>query len=197
MYILYETNEKHPALVTLAEGTDPLAEALKVIPPGVRFITIPSLPTEAGQERWRVDYDSRTVVIAAPPPPTTAQVTDERDRRLYGGFPFNVRGTSVIFDSDDVSLKRITGAATLAGFAINAGASAGDYRWHGGPEDFLWIAHDNSTFRLDALEMLSLGKEASRWESTHIFAAHILKSSPEIPSDFTDDKYWIAPLSSN
>ena len=121
---------------------------------------------------------------------SSMDVNIERDRRLRAGFTFAVRGTPFTFDSDEASIKRITGAATLAGFAIGAGAPEGYRKWHGGSTDFAWITQNNEVVPLDAHEMLSLGKMAANWESRHVFMAHYLKSFPSIPLDYTEDKYW-------
>lgn len=125
------------------------------------------------------------------PPVTSGQVNAERDRRLVAGFPFPRPDRDVWeFQSDDQSIKRITGAATLAGFAMGAGAGAGDYFWHGGTTPFRWILADNRVVEIDAPTMFAVGQAAAKWESAHIFAAKALKDMAPIPADYTDDKYW-------
>jgi len=125
-------------------------------------------------------------LIESLPPITGARVNIERDRRLNTTFIFQ----GVPYDCDQNSLARITGAATLAGFAIGAGAPAGYYRWHGGDTDFMWIANDNSLNVMDAQTCFALGQAAASNQSAHIFAADILKRQNPIPRDYTDDSHW-------
>ena len=120
------------------------------------------------------------------PPPTFEDVNLERDRRLRGTIPF--MGT--VFDCDAASLQRITGAATLAGFAIGRGAAAGDLYWHGGPEPFTWISNENVPVEMDAFATFKFGQVAAANETAHIVAARALKDMKEIPRDFQDDKWW-------
>ena len=115
-----------------------------------------------------------------------ADVNAERDRRL--GTTFTFAGKS--YDCDTASLARITGAATLAGFAMGAGAAAGNLRWHGGAADFMWIAADNTLTTMDAQTCFGFGNAAATNQSAHIFASRTIKAMDPIPSDYTDDKYW-------
>lgn len=125
---------------------------------------------------WRMD----------PPPPSVADVNKERDQRIADGFLFMDR----IFQSRSDDRENIAGAGTLASIAIMGGAQPGDYRWHGGSEDFVWIAADNSLIQMDAFDVVNFGKTAAAWKSAHIFAARALKDSSEIPSDYRDDARW-------
>jgi len=115
-----------------------------------------------------------------------AAVNAERDRRL--GTTFIFAGKS--YDCDTASLARITGAATLAGFAMGAGAPSGNLRWHGGAADFTWIAADNSLTTMDAQTCFAFGNAAATNQSAHIFAGRTVKAMDPIPADYTDDKYW-------
>lgn len=117
---------------------------------------------------------------------TEYHVDVERDRRMRDVLSF--QGNT--YDVDEMSLQRITGAATLAGFAVAAGAQPGNFRWHGGNTDFAWITSDNQTVTLDAPTVFSLGQAAANWESLHIFAARSLKDMNSIPQDYTNDSYW-------
>ena len=141
--------------------------------------------------------DSGTAAYVAPDPEpepdpeealaqARAAVNAERDRRL--GTTFAFAGKS--YDCDAQSLARITGAATLAGFAMGAGAEADDLRWHGGKADFTWIAADNSLTTMDAQTCFAFGNAAATNQSAHIFAGHAIKAMDPIPADFTNDKYW-------
>lgn len=115
-----------------------------------------------------------------------AQVNAERDRRLQADFEFQ----GVMYQRDQISLARITGAATLAGFAVGAGAPAGFYRWHNGPTDFSWIASDNSLTVMDAPTCFAFGQEAAAVETRIVFAAKALRDMDTIPDDVTDDAWW-------
>lgn len=130
---------------------------------------------------------------APPEPPKVLDSYDvdaERDKRLQAGFTFDIRGTTYGFQTDEVSMKRIAGAATLAGFAMGAGAKPGNFKWTGGATNFAWITAENSMVEMDAFETFAVGQRAARHETKHIFIAHYLKSIPTIPEDFADDKYW-------
>lgn len=126
------------------------------------------------------EYEDPPVIV------TRADVNAERNRRMRGTFIFN----GVAFNCDSDSLQRITGAGTLAGFAMGAGAQAGDLYWHGGTDPFAWIAADNSIVTMDAPTAFAFGQAAARNETLHIFAAKALKDTDPIPTDFSDDKWW-------
>lgn len=117
---------------------------------------------------------------------TSQEVNQERDRRIASGFVFKGK----LFDFDEASKQRITGAAALAGFAIATGKQRGDLLWHGGVDPFSWITHDNSTTQLDAFEMFTLGQEAAKHETIHIFAAREIKNQSPIPTNYQEDMYW-------
>jgi len=113
-------------------------------------------------------------------------IQQERDRRLKADFEFN----GVMFQRDPESLARITGAATLAGFAIAAGAEIGNLRWANPVRDFGWIASDDTVVPMDAQTCFSFGQAAAERETSIIFAAKTLREMNPIPSDYTDDSYW-------
>jgi len=110
----------------------------------------------------------------------------ERDRRMKAGFLFG----GVAYDFDDASKARITGMATLAGFAMAQGAQAGDYLWAGGATPFVWIASDNSFVPMDAPTCFAFGQAAAAHEIAFIFAARMLKDMAPIPEDFSNAAYW-------
>lgn len=116
----------------------------------------------------------------------SALIDIERDRRMKAGVLFN----SVMYDFDDASKSRITGMATLAGFAIGAGAQPNDLYWHGGASPFVWVASDNTFIPMDAQTVFALGQTAATHEMTYIFTARALKDAPVIPTDFINDNYW-------
>ena len=145
-----------------------------------------------GVEVWSMGIDSEVqgykLVRWAmeKPAPTKQQVKEERDRRVDSGFVFSDKR----YQSRQEDRENIAGAGTLAAIAIMNGAKPGDLRWHGGEEDFAWIAEDNSINPMDAFTVIQLGKTAAAWKSAHIFAARALKDLPEIPADFDNDKFW-------
>lgn len=119
-------------------------------------------------------------------PDVSEAINTERDRRIVENFSFG--GTA--FDFDDKSKSRVTGAATLAGFAIGAGALAGDLLWSGGSGPFTWISKDNSLVTMDAQTCFAFGQAAAAHERAHIFSARALKDMTPVPANFTDDEYW-------
>lgn len=121
-----------------------------------------------------------------PPPPSSADVDQERDRRTAGGFSFG----GFFYQSRPEDRENIAGAATAALAAMVNGAQAGDYRWHGGDTDFVWIAADNTTHALDAQMTFAMGQAAMAHKQDHIFAARTLKNMPAIPADYAEDDYW-------
>lgn len=151
----------------------------------------PHVGTESDFSNWMVSG-----WVEGPEPPKTIsrdQVNTERDRRVSSGLPFN----SSVFDFDQRGKDNITGAASLAKFAVLAGAQPGDYKWHvtdpankDSAQPFSWITQDNSLVLLDAQTTSSLGDAAANWETVHVFAARSLKEMSPIPLDFEDDKYW-------
>lgn len=117
---------------------------------------------------------------------TAADVNRERDRRLAGDFLFN----GVLFQRDAVSLQRITGAATQAGFAMLNGSQPGDMRWFNPAADFVWISSNNTLVPMDAQTCYAFGQAASAVETALIFKAKALREMNPIPADYTNDSYW-------
>ncbi len=119
--------------------------------------------------------------------PSSFDVDLERDRRISAGFSFN--GAS--YQSRPEDRENIQGASTAALSAMVNGAQPGDYRWHGGNNDFVWIAADNSIHLLDAQSTFALGQAAMAHKQALIFAARTLKDLEPIPGDFaTNPAYW-------
>jgi hypothetical protein len=110
----------------------------------------------------------------------------ERDRRLEADFEFQGK----MYQRDPVSLQRISGAATLAGFAIAAGFQVGNYRWANAARDFGWIASDDSVVLMDAQTCFAFGQAAAKVETDLIYAAKVLREMETIPEDYTEDEYW-------
>lgn len=122
------------------------------------------------------------------PEPTPFAVDRERDRRIAAGFVFEGK----LYQSRPEDRENIAGASVAALAAISAGALPGDYRWHGGDSDFVWIAADNSLTLMDAQTMFALGQTAMAHKQAHIFAARALKDADPIPVDYADDIHWPA-----
>lgn len=128
-----------------------------------------------------------TIPPYAPPVTTESEVDAERDRRIADGFTFG----GVFYQSRRADRENIAGAAVAALAAIGAGAQVGDYRWHGGDSDFMWIAADNSMHPLDAQSTFAMGQAAMAHKQAHIFAARALKDMDSIPGDYaTNPAYW-------
>lgn len=117
---------------------------------------------------------------------THAAINAERAHRLAADFTFQGKQ----YQRDSVSVQRITGAATLAGFAMAQGAQPGNHHWHGGEQPFAWIASDNSLTLMDAQTTFAFGNACATVETRLIFAAKALRDADPIPEDFADDKYW-------
>jgi hypothetical protein len=132
--------------------------------------------------------DNAEVLAYRNPPPSSADVNAERDRRTEAGVPF----MGHVFDFNQMGKDNITGAATLAKFAILKGAQPGDYRWANPNVDFSWIVQSNEKVLMDAHQVSALGDVAANWATLHIFAARAIKDMVPIPSDYADDKYWPA-----
>jgi hypothetical protein len=135
-------------------------------------------------------YDASTgehrVSEFTPLPTSPGQVIAERNRRITDDFEFMGK----MYQRDAASLQRITGAATLAGFAIAGGAKAGNLRWANAAQDFGWIASDNTITPMDAQTCFAFGQAAANVETRLIFAAKRLRAMDPIPADFTDDRWW-------
>lgn len=113
-------------------------------------------------------------------------VRQERDRRLKADFTFN----GVQYQRDPVSLQRITGAATLAGFAIASGAKVGNLRWANPDRDFVWISSDDTPVPMDAQTCFAFGQAAANVETSLILAAKVLREMNPVPEDYKDSKWW-------
>jgi len=150
--------------------------------------TVPDSKVRVGAERFERDGSVVRQVfdLTDVPGPSTADINAERDRRVASGFMFK----GLLFQSRIEDQKRINGAGTLAAIAIMNGSQVGDYRWHNGASDFVWISDDNRLVRMDAFDIIAFGQAAARWESEHVFAARNLKDMVDSPKDYADDKYW-------
>lgn len=160
---------------TVLEGG--VAVRVKFVPADYRFDLSPSVREFDPVADAALDPDLQ---------PTRENVNIERDRRLNAGFAFYGN----VFDSDLLSVQKVTGATLKANLAISAGAAVGDLRWFNPAEDFSWIAQDNSLVSLDAHDMAAMGDALALYHQQVIFAARDLKNSDPIPSDFASDIHW-------
>lgn len=123
----------------------------------------------------------------SPLPPEDRAIDTERDRRISAGFSFG----GVFYQSRPEDRENIQGASTAALAAMVNGAQPGNYRWHGGETDFMWIADDNTTHPLDAQSTFAMGQAAMAHKQAHIFAARALKDMDPVPADYaTNPAYW-------
>ncbi|HEV7458241.1 MAG TPA: hypothetical protein VGN96_15830 [Roseococcus sp.] len=126
------------------------------------------------------------VAPPGPDPVTTEQVDAERDRRIDAGMEFQ----GVRYQTRPQDRENVAGASIMALAAMVQGAQPGDYRWHGGEADFVWIGEDNSLTPFDAMTFFGFGQAMAAHKSAHIFAARALKDSVPIPLDYASDAYW-------
>lgn len=131
-------------------------------------------------------WDGETFAPPEPDPVTTEVVDTERDRRIDAGFEFK----GVHYQSAPNDRENLAVASTAALAAMMHGAQPGDYRWHGGDSDFVWIAADNSTHPMDAQTMFALGSAAMVHKQAMIFAARVIKAVDPIPADYAEDGHW-------
>ena len=110
----------------------------------------------------------------------SARVNAERDRRICAGFTFR----AALIQSDPASLSNIDGAVTMAVAAMAGGGGAsGDYRWHGGSQDFAWITEDNQTLLLDAPGVVQMGQTALQHKNRLYRIARRLKDRLSVGAD--------------
>ncbi|TCT42997.1 DUF4376 domain-containing protein [Martelella mediterranea] len=115
-----------------------------------------------------------------------SQVDEERDRRIADGIVFE----GVEYQTRPGDVSRIKSWAAAARSTLEAGATAGDYRWHGQDYDFAWIAADNTAHKMDAATAAAFGDAVLAHEQAHILAARQIKDMNPIPADYEHDNYW-------
>ncbi len=147
------------------------------------------IPADPGNRHYAEIIEAGiTIQPYVAPRPSRSYIDAEAARRTKAGFVFQ----GVHFQFDDLAKSRITGASSMAHIAITLGGkSPTDLRWHGGDEDFTWIATDNSEMPMNAGTVLAFGQTAGNWESAHVRAAKVLKDTDPIPTDYaTNAAYW-------
>lgn len=144
-----------------------------------------------GEIGWRWDGSQYIPPPAPVALPLTAnqlkdRVNRERDRRM-ATFVFSGK----LYDLQGQSLANVSGAGTLSLAAIINGAQPGELRWADPDQDFTWIANDNTIVPMDAQTTWAFAQTAAAWRKHCIYKARAIKDMNPIPSDYTDDKYWI------
>jgi hypothetical protein len=89
------------------------------------------------------------------------KINEAYETECLSGITFN----GFIFDSDDLSINRISGAVTLVLAARSAG---GDFETD-------WILKDNTTIHLTGNDIIGLGQAAAIQQQTAIFTARAKK----------------------
>lgn len=116
-----------------------------------------------------------------------AAINVERERRIAAGCEFGGH----VFQTDERSKLRISGAAQMALGAIINGAQANDFRWHGGSTDFSFTAADNTAVPMDAPTMWSFGVAVGQREKFLLDKARALKDRPGgPPGNYDADEHW-------
>ena len=113
-------------------------------------------------------------------------VDAERDRRIASGVVFN----GDVFQTRPADRENIAGACTLALAAVVGGSPVGDLRWHGGADDFAWIAADNSLHTMDARTMLAFGAVVANAKERLVKAGFAIKELETMADDVADDALW-------
>jgi hypothetical protein len=118
-------------------------------------------------------------------PTITSEMIDaERDRRMASGIEFN----GVRYQTRPGDRENIQGAFSLATAWIMIGGDPTSLLWHGGLDDFGWIAEDNTVTPMSAATVMSFGQATAAMKSRLTFAGRALKDT--LPADYTSDAYW-------
>lgn len=143
---------------------------------------------EAITTRPVVDFDAEELAasIADRKVAMAEDVMNARDITVESGITFeNVRYQSRcgMADSKDDDERNVTGAGALAIAWMLGGGDPSSLRWHGGAEDFGWIAEDNSIVNMSAITVVGFGKAMAVHKSNCIFNAYALKRAIELAVD--------------
>lgn len=109
--------------------------------------------------------------------PENTDVNAERDTRLLRVY-FN----GVEFQTRTKDILRLNGAFSKA-LAVLQGIGTWD-------EDFVWIASDDTKISMSMVDVIEFGQAVAKNEEVHVMAGNALKTMPNIPQDYTDDKWW-------
>jgi len=151
-------------------------------------------PTENPDGSWSYKWNVRDKTpeeLAQDRENLHQQIKRERDRRLEADFEFQGK----MYQRDTKSLQRITAAGTLAGLYMRDGGDPLSLKWHAtaenpNPEDFVWIASDDTLVPMNAETVFAFSREAAAIETSLIFKAKALRSMDPIPENFTAEEYW-------
>lgn len=119
------------------------------------------------------------------------RIDAERDRRIAAGITF----ADHPFQTSELDRERINTSRISALSALLGGVQKGDYRWHGLPVDFFWIAADNARVKMDAQTMVAFGNAVAARQGLLIVAGNDLKAriaAGEAIPDITEDSLWPA-----
>jgi hypothetical protein len=152
--------------MSIREGADlsdlgyaPLIEAL-MPPADAGFRVIEGTPTGNTQTWLQKPLDIEIVRSQV-----LRKINEAYEAECLSGITFN----GFIFDSDALSINRISGAVTLVLAARSAG---GDFETD-------WILKDNTTIHLTGNDIIGLGKAAAIQQQTAIFTARTKKDLVE------------------
>lgn len=108
------------------------------------------------------------------------QIDVMRDAKIAAGFVFE----GVHYQAQPKDLDNITGAGALATASV-----MGLVPW---PDDFVWIATDNSKTPMSAAKMVAFGAYAAHFKSALILKANSIKSQIRAGdiTDITDPAIW-------
>lgn len=128
--------------------------------------------------------DGETVEVKLPDL-ASDEVNQERDRRI-SSFSFDGKE----YDFDEISKVRIFALGAVAHLSLLKKGTIKDKTAKEEPQQFVWIAKDNTQTTMDAQKVLEFAVAAATHESGHILSARSIKDAGKIPHDFKDDKYW-------
>lgn len=80
---------------------------------------------------------------------------------LYEPDPVTFDHEGHTFSVTQTAYVLLIGWMAQATSALSMGVQGGDYRWHGGEDDFTWPDADGTPVALDAQQLLDLGKAAN------------------------------------
>lgn len=104
---------------------------------------------------------------------TCRDIDRERDLRIDSGFTFGVN----TFQSRPSDRENIMGAAQLAMGYLGAGGDPASLRWANPDADFVWIAADNRTVPMTAMDVVGMFQAGVAFKSALTFYARAMKDA--------------------
>lgn len=104
------------------------------------------------------------------------QIDQERDRRVIQSEAFEINGKTLVMDGRPNTLATLNTMATLASITN---------------ESIEYRDSNNVHHHLEAIEIIELFTQVTRFNNALARAAWHLKSLNELPEDYQDDKWWI------